>query len=73
MFLVHSTYDWISLAKSWIESPAKVLVIHYEKLVANPPEEMRKICQFLETDCSRTFTQCFQASQFKNSFYIIIN
>lgn len=58
-FLLHSTRDWLILAKSWIESPVDLLVIHYENLVSSTVKEVRKIVKFLSLDDSRMDSECF--------------
>ncbi|CAL8116046.1 unnamed protein product [Orchesella dallaii] len=59
-FILHSAYNWLSLAKSWIESPTNLLVIHYEHLRLQPVNNLRKICDFLQTSCSYLHHPCFQ-------------
>ncbi|XP_021954416.1 WSC domain-containing protein 1 [Folsomia candida] len=61
-FLLHSTRDWLILAKSWIESPVDLLVIHYENLVSSTVKEVRKIVKFLSLDDSRMDSECFLKS-----------
>lgn len=60
MFLLKSTNDWMLLAKTWIESPLELLVIHYENLMDSTEYELQKILKFLKLDESRMKTKCFQ-------------
>jgi hypothetical protein len=60
MFLLKSIHDWASLAKSWIDAPINLLVIHYENLVDSTLSELKKILNFLDIDDFRLNTECFQ-------------
>ena len=53
------TYSWITLAKSWIESPARLLVVHYEHLKKNLTQELQRICEFVNVPCRNINHTCF--------------
>jgi len=61
-FILHEMYSWMTLAKSWIEAPVPLLVVSYEKLKANVTDELQRICNFLDNDCTFLNSTCFSVS-----------
>ncbi|CAG7722163.1 unnamed protein product [Allacma fusca] len=59
-YVLGQTFNWMSLIISWVKSPSKLHIVHYEKLIADTKNELLKICKFLNVPCAYINSACFE-------------